>query len=139
MVHFTETWPIFSLVHVNKCGEVKCCVEADVLASCLFSGVKEEVSDALVNGSYVFEFCDKWTDVLKSCTSYNLRGGVLEELKVQFLHIRCLLLQRAYLSDFSNHISACLAHLLFFVLCQFLVKREDLVAEAINFHIFAHV
>jgi len=139
LVHFTETWPIFSLVHVNKCEEVKGCVEADVLASCLFSGVKEEVSYALVNSSYVFEFCNKWTDILKSCTSYNLGGGVLEELKVQFLHIRCLLLQRAHLSNFSNHISACLAHLLFFVLCQFLVKREDLVAESINFHAFTNV
>jgi len=60
-------YQIFSLVHVNECGEVKGCTEADVLASCLFRGFKEEVSDALINGSYVFEFCDKWTDFRKSC------------------------------------------------------------------------
>jgi len=71
-VDFTKTWPIFSLIHVNKCREIKSCIVADILATCFFGGVEIKVSDALINCSYIFEFCDKSTNILKSSASYNL-------------------------------------------------------------------
>jgi hypothetical protein len=139
LIDLSETWPILSFVNVNKCRKVERGVKTDVLTSSFFSSVKEEVSNSLINSSDIFEFCNKWANILKGRASYNLGGRILQKLKVQFLHISRLLLQWAHLGYFSHNVSTCLAHLLFFVQSQFLVKRKDLLAEAIYRNIFAHI
>ena len=86
MVHFSEAWPVFTLVDVHKSGKVIRGIIADVFASSFLCGVQEEVSDALVDSCNVLELSYEWTNVLESCASHNLRGGVLKELEIELLH-----------------------------------------------------
>ena len=139
LVNFPEPRPILPFVDVDESGEVECRVEAHILAAGLLGRVEEEVRNPLVNGCYVFKLSNKGTYVLEGRSAHDLRSGVLQEFKVKFLHISCLLLKWADLGDICDDVGTSFAHLLFLVLGEFCVKGEDLLAKAVDRHVFAHV
>lgn len=115
MVDLAETRPVLSVVDVDKSWEIEGRVVADVLAASLLGRVQEEVGDAFIDGCHVLELSDEWPNVLEGSASHNLGSWVLQELKVELLHLSGLLLQWADLGNFSNHVCARLSNLLLFV------------------------
>lgn len=107
--------PVSRAADVYKGWEVIACIIAHIFVNRLFSRLDEEIADARVDGSDIFEASNEGTDVLKSGTSNNLRYRVLQESIVQILKILAGFLNRRHFREFSNNISASLTHLLFFV------------------------
>lgn len=107
--------PVGRAADVDKGREVIACIIAHIFVNSLFSRLDEEIADARVDGSDIFEASNEGTDVLKSGTSNNLRDRVLQESIVQILKILAGLLNRRNFREFSDNISASLTHLLFFV------------------------
>jgi len=64
--------PVSSAANVDKGWEVIACIVAHVFVNCLFRRLDEEIADARIDCSYIFEAGNEGADVLKSGTSYNL-------------------------------------------------------------------
>jgi len=127
--------PVRRAADVDKGREVVACIVAHIFINCLLCRLDEEIADTSVDGSHIFKASNEGTYILKSGASHYLRDRVLQESIIKILKILARLLNRRNFSEFSNHISASLAYLLFFVFGKkIFVQRKNLIVEAFNSH-----
>ena len=126
--------PLFFACYPNERGKVKRSIIADIFVVCFQSGSYEEISDSLVNVCLLLQISNKWTNVLKCSSTNDFRSGVLQESVVENLKFitRFNSVEWSYFSHLGNNISTSLSDFPLFVLCQLVIKREDLLSKYIK-------
>lgn len=64
--------PVARATDVDKGWEVIACIVAHVFVYCLFRRLDEEIADARIDRSYIFEASNEGTNVLEGGASHNL-------------------------------------------------------------------
>jgi len=107
--------PVRRAADIDKGREIVACIVAHIFVNRFFCRLYKEIADTSVDGSHIFEASNEGTYILKSGASHYLRDRVLQESIIKILKILARFLNRRNFSEFSDHISASLADLLFFV------------------------
>ena len=138
-IELSEFAPFIFASYVNEGREVVGRIVTNILVVRLDGCVDEEVCNANIYLSNIFECGDKGTNVLEGCASYDLGRGVKQESIVECLQFCCLLVQWTDLCNLSYDVCTRLSHTPFFVLCELFVQWENSIGEAVEWDILGHV